>query len=78
MQDHLFVQVTRGQTLRCDNPFASAGRSRGTWGGGGCRCQMALGSHGCAVMQKEMWCKCRQMLHPGHPCMQCCCSHLVG
>ncbi|XP_064012484.1 cadherin-related family member 4 isoform X2 [Pogoniulus pusillus] len=24
VQDHLFVQVTRGQTLRCDNPFASA------------------------------------------------------
>ncbi|NXG53197.1 CDHR4 protein, partial [Psilopogon haemacephalus] len=26
VQEHLFVRVTRGQVLRCDNPFASAGR----------------------------------------------------
>lgn len=34
VEERLFVQVMAGQVLRCDAPFASAGRSRGTAGAG--------------------------------------------
>ncbi|KAK4815108.1 hypothetical protein QYF61_015591 [Mycteria americana] len=45
VEERLFVRVTAGQALRCDAPFASAGRSRGVWDSRGRGCQPALGSH---------------------------------
>lgn len=78
VEERLFVQVTAEQALRCDTPFATAGRSQGVQGSGGGRCQPALGSHGRAVPQVETWCRCWRTWHPGRPCMRCCHSHLVG
>ena len=70
VEERLFVRVTMGQVLHCDTPFASAGRRWGAQGSGGCGCQLTLGTHGCAVPQRETWCRCRQMWHPGCPCMR--------
>lgn len=53
VEERLFVWVMAGQVLRCDAPFASAGRSQGVRGGGACGYQLALGSHGRAVSQGE-------------------------
>uniref|UniRef100_A0A8C3YAI8 Uncharacterized protein n=1 Tax=Catharus ustulatus TaxID=91951 RepID=A0A8C3YAI8_CATUS len=76
VEKRLFVRVTAGHVLRCDTPFASAGRKRAQ-GSRGCGCQPAPSLHSHAVLQRVMWCKCWQMWRPGRPCTRCCHSRLV-